>query len=50
MERLSRIPFSFGCARLAMTACNSALSYKSVPADVTMIRATNTRFVIVNLN
>jgi hypothetical protein len=33
-----------------MTACNSALSYKPVPADVTMIRITNPRFVIVNLH
>jgi hypothetical protein len=33
-----------------MTACNSAFSYKPVPADMTMIRTTNTRFVIVNLN
>jgi hypothetical protein len=33
-----------------MMACNSALSYKCVRADVTMIRTTNTRFVIANLH
>jgi len=33
-----------------MTTCNSALSFKSVRADVTMIHTTDTRFVIINLN